>query len=260
MPRKKKHTAILDYRFFSFEEFKGNFEFCLKLQSGLPKLVLPFKSNKHLNKYRNIWKQANTIRLGYNSTGIYVDFIFSKEIEYRTSGETLGIDNGYRVPLATSRGELLGTELKNKIEKFDKQSKKNRKYKQIENETNRIINNIDLSNIKVVYLEDLKNVKSNKRGKFSRRINRFLSFWQYAKVISKIVNRCNSEGVKVYLVHPAYTSQTCPSCGNRDKKNRNQDNFVCTKCNFSGHFDSVAATNINIKGTLLAGKYSSCSL
>jgi putative transposase len=56
-------------------------------------------------------------------------------------------------------------------------------------------------------------------------------------------------GVAVLYVDPAYTSQTCSSCGHVSKKNRpDQATFRCTSCGFAEHADVNAARNIAARG------------
>jgi len=57
-------------------------------------------------------------------------------------------------------------------------------------------------------------------------------------------------GVPVIYVNPAYTSRTCPDCGNRDKANRpcGSATFTCVACGHAARADKVAAINIARKG------------
>ncbi|MDQ3700987.1 MAG: transposase, partial [Chloroflexota bacterium] len=58
----------------------------------------------------------------------------------------------------------------------------------------------------------------------------------------------------VYAVDPRHTSQTCPSCGLIDRRNRKtQATFRCIGCGFAGPADHVAATNIARRGVVVAG-------
>ena len=50
--------------------------------------------------------------------------------------------------------------------------------------------------------------------------------------------------VAVEYVNPAYTSQTCPSCGHVSRKNRSGIKFKCDSCGRKAHADWVGATNI----------------
>lgn len=158
--------------------------------------------------------------------------------------------------IATSDRQLLGTELNEKIKKAGKRRKRFHKY--IATEIDRIVKQLDLSDTKVLVLENLKKVKHNKRGKFPRKVNRFLSFWHYARVIQRLRQRCEEYGVRLEFKSPYKTSQRCPLCGNIDRKNRRAERFICTHCGFEEHADIVGAMNLEVLG--LAGVYSLRSL
>jgi putative transposase len=52
-------------------------------------------------------------------------------------------------------------------------------------------------------------------------------------------------GVRLVLVNPAYTSQTCSRCGHCAKANRtSQAMFLCVACGYACHADLNAAVNI----------------
>jgi len=258
MPRFKNITVTLDSRFFHLSEFDGSFDWALKLQSGFPKIVVPFNNTKHTLKFiDDSWILGNSIRLGIRGDRLFVDLIFEKpRPEIKKDGTVLGVDLGYRVPIATSRKELIGQELKQKIEKSGKRRKTYHHY--IETETNRIVKQLSLDDVRVLVLENLKNVKKGKRGKFSRRVNRLLSFWLYAKVTNRLEQICEEQGVCIELKSPWKTSQRCPVCGNIDKRNRKSEKFKCVSCGFEEHADIVGAMNLKHLG--LAEVYSLRSL
>jgi len=259
MPLFKNIVANLDSRFFELSAFKGSFDYALTFKSGLPtNIVIPFNKTRPTNVFiNNGWILAKSIRLGLHKHCLFIDLIYEKPIsELKKIGEVLGVDLGYRVPLATSDKQLLGTELKTKIEKIGKRRKSYHHY--VETELNRYVKQLDLTKIKTVAIEKLKNVKKKKRGKFSRRVNRLLSMWQYAKVTKKLEQRCEEEGVLLKFKAPWKTSQHCPSCGKIDDKSRKGDRFKCTGCGFEEHADIVGA--LNLKALELAGVYSLRSL
>ena len=252
MPRVRQRTANLDQRFVKIENFDGHFDMCIKTGSGVPKLVIPFNIIRQ-ERFEG-WKLGKSIRLGYNRTGLFIDLMYEKERPpKRTKGEILGVDLGFNAALATSRGELIG-DLGDKIKKSGKRRKSYHHY--IVTEENRIVNELNLSDIKVLVLENLKNVK--KRSKFGRRTNRLLSFWHYAKVRSRLEQRCEEEGITVEYKSPAYTSQHCPECGNIDRRNRKGQQFSCLQCGHSNNADINGA--INLRHLQLAGAYSLRSL
>jgi transposase len=63
---------------------------------------------------------------------------------------------------------------------------------------------------------------------------------QIAFIIEQL---CVKHKVPFVVSNPAYTSQTCPKCGFRSKKNRKNDDFHCLSCGFKEHADVVGAIN-----------------
>ena len=259
MPRVKSAIANLDSRFVKVEDFDGHFDMCLKFGSGVPKLVIPFNLTKHTNKFRNDgWVLGQSIRLGYNNKkGLFVDLMFEKERpELREEGEVIGIDSGLNSMLVTSDNQFVGEGLKETIKRGGKRRKSWHHY--IETEANRFLKQLNLDNIKLISVENLKHVKRGKRGKFSRMANRLLSFWLYAKVGERLKQICEEKGIRIKLKNPWKTSQRCSVCGNIDRRNRRGDRFVCLSCGHVDNADYNASRNLEALG--LAGVYSLRSL
>lgn len=64
-----------------------------------------------------------------------------------------------------------------------------------------------------------------------------------------IENKAKEYGRTVIAVNPAYTSQTCSSCGEVHKESRkDQEHFKCVSCGFEMNADHNAAINILNKG------------
>ena len=56
-------------------------------------------------------------------------------------------------------------------------------------------------------------------------------------------------GGYVAKVDPAYTSQTCPSCGHCEKENRpTQAKYKCRQCGYTNNADVVGAINVLNRG------------
>jgi len=117
---------------------------------------------------------------------------------------------------------------------------------------------LDTDNIKLIAIENLKKVKANKRGKFSRNMNRLLSFWLYAKVGTRLERLCEERGIAISLKNPWKTSQRCSECGNIDRRNRKGEKFLCLSCHHEENADDNASKNLELLG--LAGAYSLRSL
>lgn len=258
MPRMKSHIANLDGRFVEVEEFDGHFDMCIKTGSGVPKMIIPFNWTKHANKFRyQEWLLSNSIRMGYDEKGIFIDLIFEKEKpKLRQTGKVLGMDRGYRCMLACSDGQMIGKELKEEIKKGGKRRKSYHHY--IETDMNRQLKTLNTENIKLIALEKLKNVKANKRGKFSRKVNRLLSFWQYAKAGERLEQFCEENGICIAYKSPWKTSQRCSVCGNIDRRNRKGEKFLCLDCKSAMNADYNASKNLELLG--LAEVYSLRSL
>ena len=259
LPKMRSHTANLDSRFVDIQEFNGHFDMCIKTKSGVPKMVIPFNWTKHANKFRESWLLSNSIRLGYDEKGIFIDLIFEKEKpKLRQIGDVLGMDRGYRCMLACSNGQMIGKELKDEIQKGGKRRKSYHHY--IETEMNRHLKQLNTENIKLIALEDLKNVKANKRGKFSRNVNRLLSFWHYAKVGKRLTQFCEETGICISVKNPWKTSQRCSICGNIDRKNRKGDRFKCLDPDCKSEMNADYNASRNLESLGLAGVYSLRSL
>lgn len=258
MPRFTTHIANLDSRFVKVEEFNGHSDMCLKFGSGVPKLIIPFNWTKHTNKFRaNNWELANSIRLGYTKKGLFVDLIFEKARPKQVEGgKVIGIDSGLNTMLVTSDNQFIGTGLKETVKRGGKRRKAWHHF--IKTETNRYLKSLNLDNITLISIEDLKHVKRGKRGKFSRKVNRLLSFWLYAKVRERLTQLCEEKGIRISFKSPWKTSQRCSVCGNTDRRNRRGERFLCLSCGYEANADYNASKNLEALG--LAGVYSLRSL
>jgi len=65
---------------------------------------------------------------------------------------------------------------------------------------------------------------------------------------SYIEQACEKVGVRVSMVDPAGTSQTCSKCGHRDPASRQGKRFICTRCGYQADADLNAANNIAANG------------
>jgi putative transposase len=72
--------------------------------------------------------------------------------------------------------------------------------------------------------------------------NQKISLWPHGKLRSYIAYKALIQGMATVLENEAYTSQTCPGCGNRRKPKGRV--YRCSRCGFVGHRDVVGASNI----------------
>lgn len=98
-------------------------------------------------------------------------------------------------------------------------------------------------------LENLKNIQKT-FSILTTKQGYVLEKWPYFDLERKIVYKAALRGQMVIKVDPAYTSQTCPLCGRRNKQSRirNKHLFKCTSCRYETNDDRVAAINLYSKG------------
>ena len=115
--------------------------------------------------------------------------------------------------------------------------------------TSRFISDCIKAKADTIVMGDLKGIR--KRAKFSKKSNQKVHQWAFARLQSMICYKAELAGLNIKFVSEAYTSQTCPKCGNR-KKPTNR-NYKCNHCGFQYHRDGVGAINIwnKVSGFLL---------
>ena len=116
--------------------------------------------------------------------------------------------------------------------------------------TSRFISDCIKAKADTIVIGDLKGIR--KRAKFSKKSNQKVHQWAFARLQLMICYKAELAGLKVKVVSEAYTSQTCPRCGNRKKPiNRN---YHCNHCGFEYHRDGVGAINLynKVSGFMLS--------
>ena len=108
----------------------------------------------------------------------------------------------------------------------------------------------DMSAGDVLVVEDLTGINARTIAKYkhSREYNAAHSSWNHAQFLSELKFLAFQKSVLIVAVNPAYTSQTCPSCGTVDSANRYKGAFECVECGFTGYADAVAAVVIRQLG------------
>lgn len=179
------------------------------------------------------------------------------------TGNVLGVDLGLKVPAVAvdSYGctRFFGNGRQNKYKKrkframrkrlgkakklkaIKKLNNKEQRYmKHVDHKVSRaIVNFAQQTKVTTIRLEQLANIRQTTRT--SRKNEKNLHTWSFYRLASFIEYKANLVGIKVEYVNPAYTSQTCPSCGTKNKAKDRK--YVCS-CGFSTHRDIVGALNI----------------
>lgn len=260
-PNAKNITINLDERFFDIE---AGYHFDNYVKIILPEfnetstralqVKVPLKHHKHSNTLKTEgFTIKNTIQLKQINDKIFINLIWEKNITIITSGnKTLGIDIGYKKLITTSEGDTFGVNMEKLYNSISNKKQGSKNFKQTlihrDNEINRIINQLDLTGVKTLIIEDLNNVKHNSNGKINKKFNNKLQRWSYRKAIDKLTRLAEQRGINLVKVSPTYTSQTCSSCGNIDKKSRKGEMYECISCGYKNDADINASINIHNRG------------
>jgi putative transposase len=96
---------------------------------------------------------------------------------------------------------------------------------------------------RMIVVENLENVR-----KAQSRIRGYVdkSQWAFYQLLSFIQYKAALHGILVATVNPAYTSQNCSRCGERNPPNGKK--YVCEHCGHTDHRDANAAFNIAKRG------------
>ncbi|WP_049934218.1 IS200/IS605 family transposase [Haloplanus natans] len=116
-----------------------------------------------------------------------------------------------------------------------------------------LVERLDAASMTTIYHGDLTGVLGeywSVEANFKAR-----SFWAHQQCIDRLESVCEEFGIDVEAISEAWTSQTCPECGERERTHRHRETLTCP-CGFEGHADLVAskalleqATNTTVRPT-----------
>ncbi len=106
--------------------------------------------------------------------------------------------------------------------------------------TSRFVSTCRERKIETIVIGDIKHIRQSIN--YGRKTNEKLHQWAFSQFREMITYKAKALGIKVDTQNEAYTSQTCPSCGNRKKPVKRK--YKCPKCGWHGHRDVVGASNI----------------
>ena len=245
----------------------------LSMGKDRPVLDIPLPSSFNLSNSHHI----ATIDLVYHHGHWELHFTYNQSIEppERSSG-VVGVDIGEIHPIVSHDGQhteiyngryirslyrhrnKVLAEFNQAISRCKRHSKRwwkliRRKWKRIRKidaqikdalhkHTTKFISLCQERGIGTIVLGDLTGIRKN--IDYGKRANQKLHQWAFGKVTELITYKAKCVGITVKQIDEAYTSQTCPQCGNR-KKPTNR-NYTCP-CGFKYHRDGVGAINIRQK-------------
>jgi putative transposase len=96
------------------------------------------------------------------------------------------------------------------------------------------------SNAKEIVIGDIRDISDEVN--LGKKSNQKISLWPHGKLTVYVKYKSARLGIAISLEDEAYTTQTCPCCGEKQKPRGRV--YKCRKCGFVGHRDVVGASNI----------------
>jgi IS605 OrfB family transposase len=232
------------------------------------KIIIPEFFKKRYGK----WKfQAATI--GYDTLNkcFIANLIFREKIPTKIiSNNILGIDRGiYNIATLSDGFKYPSQQIRENKRKvlYNKRNLQakgtpsaKRKLKKLSRYERRFSLNVNHNISKMIIetsfdifvLEDLSGIRKQKSK--GRKLNKLLSNWSFWQLELLLGYKAEALGKQVVYVAAPYTSQTCSSCGEVNKKNRKGSHFCCDKCGLQEHADVNASRNIRNNYIFAAAK------
>ena len=217
------------------------------------------------------------IELVYDKGQYYLHFVYNIEKPVKSkSDRVVGVDIGEIHPIVSHDGVITNIfngryirslyRLRNKvIASFGKKIDRCKRYSQrwwhlvkrkwrliktIDNQimdglhkhTTKFVELCEERDIGSIVLGDLTGIRNNIA--YGKRANQKLHQWAFVRITQLITYKAKALGIKVEVIDESYTSQTCPSCGDKHKPGNRE--YKC-KCGFTYHRDGVGAINIRQK-------------
>jgi IS605 OrfB family transposase len=186
----------------------------------------------------------------------------SSEVDPIASGEVMGVDVGEMNLAAVSTGKVFGggrlrnmrdrcLALRRRLQSNGSRSAKQklrqvsgkeaRRVRHINHETSKaIVEEANRIGAAKIVMEDLAHIRD--RIQAGKRTRARLHRWAFRQLQSFVEYKAKAAGIAVEYVNPAYTSQTCSSCGGLGSRIRHR--FVCGHCGLRAHSDLNASRNL----------------
>lgn len=210
------------------------------------KINLVVKSHRHNNKLAGLGKEMTSFLVTPSGFNVRYDIKTPKV----KSGIVGAIDQGisYCITMVDETGKIQQSvpcdhkhTLKSILSKMKRKKKGSNNFSDCQdhrtNYVNWAINQLDLTGIKEIRLESLRDIS---RG---RNVGRFLTSFPYVEIRTKLQKVCALSGVRLVEQSNMYRSQRCSSCGFVRKDNRKGDVFCCKGCGHTEQSDVNAAKN-----------------
>ncbi|SDD78180.1 transposase, IS605 OrfB family, central region [Paenibacillus sp. UNCCL117] len=259
-PILKKRVYYVNNQNYTIGDDSVSFPACI--DGKVQRLVVPaYIAERERNMLAN--SKQGLLRVVQKSNKWFVHVSVEKPTGQATGTAEMGVDLGLKVPavVVTSNGKtkFFGNGRKNKfirrtynarrrklgkrkkLSAIRKQRGKESRYIKDQNHkiSRQIVTMAQREHVSVIKLEKLSDIRKTTRT--SRKNAKNLHSWSFYQLQQFIAYKSALAGIQVIEVNPAYTSQTCPSCGER---NQAKDRMYQCFCGYAAHRDRVGAINI----------------
>ncbi|WP_339808920.1 transposase [Paenibacillus sp. FSL R7-0337] len=265
--KKTKKRPLLQKRVYyvnnqNYTIWGNHISFPVMLEGKVQRLVVPvLLSDRERDMLSN--GKLGLLRVVQKSAKWFVQISIERPTQPADGHEVMGIDLGLKVPavVVTSSGKtkFCGNGRQNKfvrrkyhsyrrklgklkkLSAIRKQNDKESRFMKDQNHkiSRQIVNMAIQEKVSVIKLEKLTDIRKTTRT--SRKNAKNLHHWSFYQLQMFIGYKAALAGIQVVEVNPAYTSQTCPSCGERNKA---KDRTYLCGCGYTAHRDRVGAINI----------------
>jgi len=213
------------------------------------KLDIPIRFHEHFNEMAKSGKRLES----YIVTREYVQFAFEIETgPKRTSGAVIGVDTGIKALGSTSDGQQFGTDTQEHIDRINRcehgSNGQGRARRALKQRMDEVVKQMFTTSgpLWLVVVEKLKNLnyKTKQRRRLCKNMRRSIGAWAWRYWLDRVQRECENRRSVFRSVPAYYTSQTCPSCGLVDRRNRDGEMFLCQGCGHTDNADINAAKNI----------------
>ena len=238
------------------ESKESRFDYWIDFETQFSKrrIRVPAKSHKRLNHFlREGWELNPVCELVRQKNGNWQARVFvQKEVaQAEPRPDSLGVDVGITNSVSRSDG-YLGRGLSRVIRRVrTKDAERRRQGHALKRPKTSVKQRLDIEARRTVArckrdglslaVEDPKRLANLRSGS--------LQGWARSYFARRAAMIAEEEGIWITHVNPAFTSLTCQSCGNRDKRNRVKQRFECLSCGSRAHADIQAARAIARKGS-----------
>jgi putative transposase len=264
-PNLRRCNLALDEKVAVVEDARepGAFSRWIKLSTldkGKP-VLLPVTANPWFDGVEG--RQMPFVQINCNENGRLKAGIIKdvKETPYQTRTRVLGLDVGLKTLIASSKGDLLGQNVLDKLSRWDSaittlaanrqkagmrvRSARydrlvNRMRSFLKNEIHRTLRQVLLRHKPALVSVEVLDFRSTQ---LSRRMNRLVQNFGRTEFNKALAGYAEQYKFEIADVEPAYSSQECARCHYVDARNRKGTKFVCRCCGHTTHADVNAARN-----------------